>query len=193
MIFLVRARMNFCSICVPSGHSERSNFPGKFGEMLGSPGSFRKLGGPDSLPATRQKIISKLSAPNRAIWLRLRFVIPIANRRSLAIWNTVNLLSLTCCTGNRRSGSNGNLNRGSNHKSRDLKVRFELPETAIWGKFLRFGLRDFKSLAICDLWFGALGLQAKCSLRRSLEGPRIQAPDRNKESTASLPVNVEGA
>ena len=29
-------------------------------------------------------------------------------------------------------------------------------ETAIWGNFLRFGLRDFKSLAICDLWFGAL-------------------------------------
>ena len=48
------------------------------------------------------------------------------------------------------------LNRGSNHKSRDLNVRFELLETAIWGKFLRFGLRDFKSLAICDLLFGAL-------------------------------------
>ena len=35
--------------------------------------------------------------------------------------------------------------------------RFELPETAIWGKFLRFGLRDFKSLAICDLEHLALG------------------------------------
>ena len=29
----------------------------------------------------------QLSAPNRAIWLRLRFVIRIANRKSLAIWN----------------------------------------------------------------------------------------------------------
>ena len=39
-------------------------------------------------------------------------------------------------------------------KLRDLKERFELPETAICGKFLGFGfgLRDFKSLAICDLW-----------------------------------------
>ena len=33
-----------------------------------------------------------LSAPNRAIWLRLRFVIRIANRKSLAIWGNVILL-----------------------------------------------------------------------------------------------------
>ena len=25
----------------------------------------------------------------------------------------------------------------------------------IWGNFLRFGLRDFKTPAVCDLWFGA--------------------------------------
>ena len=43
---------------------------------------------------------------------------------------------LTCCTGNRRCDSNGDLRRDSNHKSRDLKVRFELPETAICGKIL---------------------------------------------------------
>ena len=42
------------------------------------------------------------------------------------------------------------LKRGSNHKSRDLKVRFEPLFTAICGKCLRFGLRDLKSLAICD-------------------------------------------
>ena len=35
-----------------------------------------------------------------------------------------------------------------------LKVRFEPPETAIWGNYLRFGLRDYKSLAICDLQGG---------------------------------------
>ena len=50
------------------------------------------------------------------------------------------------------------LKRGSNHKSRDLKVRFEPRFAAICGKFLRFGLRDLKSLAICDLRFGALRL-----------------------------------
>ena len=61
--------------------------------------------------------------------------------------------------GKRHCDSNVDSNRGSNHKSRDLKVRFEPLETPIWGKFLRFGLRDFKSLAICDLWFGALRLQ----------------------------------
>ena len=61
------------------------------------------------------------------------------------------LIVLTCCIGNWHCDSNSDLNRGSNHKSRDLKVRFELPKTAIRGKFLRFGLRDFKSLAICDL------------------------------------------
>ena len=35
------------------------------------------------------------------------------------------------------------LNRGSNHKSRDLDPRFETPNTAIWGKFLRFGAFSF--------------------------------------------------
>ena len=39
-----------------------------------------------------------LSAPNRAIWLRLRFMIQIANRKSLAIWNTVNLLRQAHCS-----------------------------------------------------------------------------------------------
>ena len=39
-----------------------------------------------------------LSAPNRAIWLRSRFVIRIANRKSLAIWNTVNLLRKAHCS-----------------------------------------------------------------------------------------------
>ena len=71
---------------------------------------------------------------------------------------------LTRCIRNWYCDSNGDLNRGSNHKSRDLKVRFELPETAICGKFLRFGLRDFKSLAICDLWFGARS--ARCQITR---------------------------
>ena len=36
------------------------------------------------------------------------------------------------------------------------KCDLSCPTLRIWGKFLRFGLRDFKSLAICDLWFGAL-------------------------------------
>ena len=36
----------------------------------------------------------------------------------------------------------GDLNRGSNHKSRDLTLRFELPiKTVSWGKFLRFGIQ----------------------------------------------------
>ena len=80
------------------------------------------------------------------------------------------LVVLTTWKRNSRCDSNGDLNRGSNHKSRNLKVRFELPERAIWGKFLRFGLRDFESLAICDLWFGALrpkvfsGLRCFCAL-----------------------------
>ena len=53
------------------------------------------------------------------------------------------LIVLTCCIRGWHRDSNGDLNRGSNHKSSDLKVRFELPETAILGKLLRFGLRDF--------------------------------------------------
>ena len=44
---------------------------------------------------------------------------------------------------------------GSNDKSYNSDLRYEFHLTAIWGKFLRFGLRDFKSLEICDLRFGA--------------------------------------
>ena len=66
-------------------------------------------------------------------------MIRIANRKSLAIRDSVSLLRKlivqTCCIRNWHCDSNGDLSRGSNHKSRDLKVRFELPETAIWGKF----------------------------------------------------------
>ena len=51
-----------------------------------------------------------------------------------------------------QGGCSDDVNRGSKHKSRDLKVRFELPEAAI-SKVLRFELRDFKSLA--RLRFGA--------------------------------------
>ena len=39
------------------------------------------------------------------------------------------LIVLTCCIRNWHYDSNGDLNRGSNHKSRDLKVRFEPAET----------------------------------------------------------------
>ena len=39
-----------------------------------------------------------LSAPNCAIWLRLRFVMQIANRKSLAIWDSVNLLRTAHCS-----------------------------------------------------------------------------------------------
>ena len=65
---------------------------------------------------------------------------------------------MTLCTGNRHFDSSADLNGGSNHKSRGSKVRFERPETAIWGQLLRFGLRDFKSLAICDCDLEHLGL-----------------------------------
>ena len=43
------------------------------------------------------------------------------------------------------------LKKASNHKSHDLNWDFEAFLTAIWGIFLRFGLRDLRSLAICDL------------------------------------------
>ena len=43
-------------------------------------------------------VVAKLSAPNRAIWLRLRFVIRIANRKSLVIWDSVNLLRKAQCS-----------------------------------------------------------------------------------------------
>ena len=81
----------------------------------------------------------KLSAPNGAIWLRLRFVIRIANRKPLAIlrqckpsqenpmfWLVVQEFGIAILTAIWTGGSN--------HKSRDLKVRFELSKTAIWGK-----------------------------------------------------------
>ena len=59
-------------------------------------------------PPSRQEppgVYRRLSAPNRAIWLRLRFVIRIANRKSLAIWDSVNHLrkALCCNSMNRRS------------------------------------------------------------------------------------------
>ena len=63
------------------------------------------------------------------------------------------LIVLTCFTGNWCCDSNGDLNRGSNHKSSDVKVRFE-PFLTVCE--ILFGLRDLKSLAICDLRFGAL-------------------------------------
>ena len=97
------------------------------------------------------------SGENRVICLRLRFVIRIADRKSPVSTTLEKKHSVvTQCTGNQHCDSNGDLNRGSNHRSRDLKVRFELPEAAIWGDFLRFGLLDLKSLAICNLWCGAL-------------------------------------
>ena len=66
-------------------------------------------------------------------------------------WELLAQCLIVCYIGHWQCDSNGDLNKFSNHKSRDLKVRFELLETAIWGKCLRFGLRDFKSPAICDL------------------------------------------
>ena len=75
------------------------------------------------------------------LWFESR----IANhQRFETVWTlSEKLIVLTCCIRNWHCDSNSDLNRGSNHKSRDLKVRFELPETAIWGKSLRCGLRDF--------------------------------------------------
>ena len=81
------------------------------------------------LAATKPKTL-QLSAPNRAIWCD-------CDLKGSAL--------RFCC----------DLKRGSNHKARDLKVRFEPLFTAI-GVFVRFGPRDLKSLAICDLRFGAL-------------------------------------
>ena len=37
-----------------------------------------------------------------------------------------------------------------------VELRFEVLLTVIWGIVLRFGLHDLKSLAICDVWFGAV-------------------------------------
>ena len=98
------------------------------------------------------------------------------------------------CTRNSHCDSNGDSNRGSNHKSRDLKVRFELPKTAIWRKFLRFGLRDFKSLAICDLWLGALRRRNLCDAeslaKRYCESQKLatqEAIDHQFKSSLSLP------
>ena len=86
---------------------------------------------------------------------RLWFVIRIVNRKAQCTDLLYRKMHCDC---------RGDFNRGSNHKSRDLKVRFELFETATWGNFLWFGLRDLKSLAICDLWFGALSTAAIFSL-----------------------------
>ena len=117
----------------------------------------------DELQKCRDKLLMYLvlSAPNRAVWLRLRFVIRIANRKSLHIWDSVNHLRKAHCFDvlykelalrfKRRFEP-----RFKSQIARFEKLRFELRETAIWGKFLRFGLRDFKSFAICDLWSGAL-------------------------------------
>ena len=80
-----------------------------------------------------------LSAPNRAIWCDcdLRF----EYRESIT--SDLRGSALRFCS---------NLEKVSNHKSRDLNCdAIEAFSTAIWGIFLRFGLRDLKSLAICDL------------------------------------------
>ena len=50
------------------------------------------------------------------------------------------------------------MNRGSSHKSRDVDLRFELPQDSDVGELPAIcGVRDFKTLGIYDLRFGALG------------------------------------
>ena len=82
-----------------------------------------------------------------------------ANRKALAIWDSATISEklnvLICYTGNWRCDSSGDLSRGSNHRSREFDLWFELPESDL-GEFLRFGLCNVKSLSICDLWCGAI-------------------------------------
>ena len=40
-------------------------------------------------------------------------------------------IALTCCTRNWRCDSNGDLKGGSNHKSRELDLGFELDKTVL--------------------------------------------------------------
>ena len=91
--------------------------------------------------------------------VRLRFAIRIAHRQSL---------ELICC----------DLKRGSN-KPRDLKVRLEPLCTVMCGKFLRFGLRDLKSLAICDLEHSASRGQTRsvCEDKQRWKGRNVQDQD----------------
>ena len=79
--------------------------------------------------------------------MRLRFAIRIANRKSLAIWNQGLGAAILL-----------RFEKGSKSQIARFDLRFEAFLTAIWGIFLRFGLRDLKSLAIRDLWFGALSI-----------------------------------
>ena len=89
------------------------------------------------------------------LWFESR----IANhQRFETVWAfSEKFIVLTCCIRNWHCDSEQRL--------KSQIARFFFFESAIWasrdsdlGEFLRFGLRDFKSLAICDLWFGALSL-----------------------------------
>ena len=68
--------------------------------------------------------------------------------------------------------SKGSLNRGSNHKSHDSDLGLEPHLTVTQQKLLQFGLRDLKSLAICDLRFEALSSWGKPSQKAPKVVPR---------------------
>ena len=74
------------------------------------------------------------------------------------------------------------LKKASNHKLRDLSCDLKRFWQRFWGIFLRFGLRDLKSLATCDLWFGAL------SWRRVVWCSTFSVKVRRCPSTASSTV-----
>ena len=79
------------------------------------------------------------------------------------------------------------LKRGPNHKSRDLKVRFGPLFTAICGKILRFGIRDLKSLAICDLEH----LERVEELGTQIVKWNNRLPDLNDENDEKVPTAIE--
>ena len=108
----------------------------------------------------------------------VRFAIRIANRKSLAIWRARRCDSAAIWKG--------------------LQITNRAIWIAIWsvfesnlGIFLWFGLRDLKSLAICDLWFGALragGMrQRPCAAHLSYQ---TQAPKKSPKTCQNGPSLV---
>ena len=112
--------------------------------------------------------------------VRLQFAIRIASRKSLAIWRARRCDSAAIWKG-----------------FKSQIARFELRFEAFWQRFGRYswglGLRDWKSLATCDLWFGALSF---CSCAFSLRWfllPKVHWLYRDPTDYTNSSGNAEGS
>ena len=146
----------------------------------------RSISSSNSLIMTEKARKHLLSAPNRAIWLRLRFVIRIANCKSLAIWNTVNLLRKAHCSDYLCRKTALRFYRRFEQRLKPQIARFE---SAIWaardsdlGEIscdLGSAISNHQRFAICDLEHLASNFlrphptPAVCSTQKEVDVPHF--------------------